>query len=332
MHKRIPCLDGLRAISIIAVTTSHLFASLRGLGAHGVDTFFVISGFLITHLLISEEQSTGTISWSRFYTRRAARIFPAYLLFMLTAGALGVIGVVPVTRAGWTQAATYTYSLLPHTSTEAITHSWSLGVEEHFYLLWPATIATLGFRRARYPLAIAVLGAMILRLVIWRSHINIDFFTLTRIDTIAIGCFAAYAWNSSRLGTALGALARLSVLPTAIFVAVTSSVLSAHSGKYQLTVARPIEAVCVAVVVLHLIQKERGPLFKFLNSRPMVHLGTLSYSVYLAQFAVFLPHTRLVVLLVMVFYALASYHLVEKPVLRWARTPRRRPQEVPVPA
>jgi peptidoglycan/LPS O-acetylase OafA/YrhL len=97
-------------------------------GGHGVDVFFVISGFLITHLLLQERKRSGTVTLLRFYRRRAERILPAYCFFLLVVVALLYAGVATVDRHGFIEAITYTYNLFPHSPKHALGLVWSLCV------------------------------------------------------------------------------------------------------------------------------------------------------------------------------------------------------------
>ena len=159
----LPSLDGLRAVSIFLVLVAHssvcvgcpkivsAFFPELAMGALGVRTFFVISGFLITSLLIKEEHKEGFISLSAFYRRRVLRIFPAYYFYLLFVLIVGCF--VPAFRAPWStyvSAATFTTRIWGywgnvwqfHQSWFLI-HTWTLSVEEQFYLLWPACLVFL---------------------------------------------------------------------------------------------------------------------------------------------------------------------------------------------
>jgi peptidoglycan/LPS O-acetylase OafA/YrhL len=152
---RIPTLDGFRAISIGLVALYHLFRTrgfpsppvlapwMRWLGELGVRVFFVISGYLITGLLLRELRATGKIAIGRFYFRRALRLFPAFYAFLLVVAVLEGAGVIALNPGDLRSAATYTMNYHANPSWWLI-HCWSLSVEEQFYLVWPATLALLG--------------------------------------------------------------------------------------------------------------------------------------------------------------------------------------------
>jgi peptidoglycan/LPS O-acetylase OafA/YrhL len=147
--RNIPSLDGMRAFSVLLVLVGHETSSVLGRlpiglfrnGALGVNVFFVISGFLITHLMLGELDATGWLSLKNFYIRRAFRIFPAYYAYLAVVGVLSLAHFYPVDWKSLLGAATYTLDYFPMPLPWILAHSWSLCAEEHFYLLWPACIA-----------------------------------------------------------------------------------------------------------------------------------------------------------------------------------------------
>ena len=154
--RTIPSLDGMRATSILLVvaghSAEHFTSSLRIpvrsylLFAHtGVSVFFIISGFLITSLLLKELDATGTIGLRRFYLRRSFRIFPPFYLYLSIVSLLTLAGVFHIQLRALLFAATYmsNYYLGPGGSSAALQHTWSLSLEEQFYLVWPAALLFL---------------------------------------------------------------------------------------------------------------------------------------------------------------------------------------------
>src|ERR1043165_7467655 len=160
--KRIPSLDGLRAVAILMVCLSRL-AQTKGSPLHnfssfgnlGVRIFFVISGMLITRLLVAEDAHRGAISLRNFYFRRAVRIFPAMWFYMAVMLALRAAGAVSLEPNDNLHAFTYTVNYDQHRSWY-IGHLWSLSVEEQFYLLWPFALWRLGPRQSRWVLAAVI--------------------------------------------------------------------------------------------------------------------------------------------------------------------------------
>jgi peptidoglycan/LPS O-acetylase OafA/YrhL len=175
--RRIPSLDGLRAISILAVMLGHAQGT-RGFpdnpvlhlfgdtGNLGVRVFFVISGFLITSLLLAEQERNGRISLRVFYLRRALRICPACYVYIIVIGVLGAVGAVEVRKGDLVFAATYTNNFVADRSW-VLGHLWSLAVEEQFYLLWPAMLCLGGRRRAVIGAIAVVAVSPLLRISAW---------------------------------------------------------------------------------------------------------------------------------------------------------------------
>ena len=161
---RINGFDGVRGLSAIAVVLSHLhvyqWLEDRGLlspaitpmltGTTGVQAFFILSGYLITHLLIGEIDHTGTVSIKKFYIRRTLRIFPLHVLFLALATVIYALDPRVTTMPSLLYAAGYAYNFVPiGIYTPFLGHTWSLAVEEHFYLLWPFLFLTLFVRHRK---------------------------------------------------------------------------------------------------------------------------------------------------------------------------------------
>ncbi|MER3390306.1 MAG: acyltransferase family protein [Microcella sp.] len=153
--RRLPGLDGLRALAIVLVLAYHLFPGLAPGGFLGVDVFLVVSGYLITTLLLEEHRRSGRLALRRFWVRRARRLLPALLLVVtVCAGLAALIGGDVLVGIGWQLAGALTFSYnwlsiatgadyLTQTSPELLRHLWSLAVEEQFYLLWPLVLLAL---------------------------------------------------------------------------------------------------------------------------------------------------------------------------------------------
>jgi peptidoglycan/LPS O-acetylase OafA/YrhL len=333
---RIPSLDGLRAVSILLVLFGHLcgtpnFLPLKpwgdlNTGEFGVRVFFVISGFLITTLLIKEEKKTGTVSLRGFYVRRFYRIFPAfytYLAVMLTLAAASVIQLFPGDAI---HAVTFTMNHHPDASRSWwVGHLWSLSVEEQFYLLWPPVVAFLGLRRGLSFVATgAVFLAPVVRMGYWylrpqdRSGIGEVFPTIC--DAIATGCLLAGAreW----LGRQPRYL-RLLRSPLGLLLPVIAFVISLEHGhaRVYFAVGETVENVALALFIDRLVRFPEGPLGRLFNSAPLEFVGKLSYSIYLWQ-QPFMNRTAPSTLtsfplnvVLAAGAALTSYYVIEKPVL-----------------
>ena len=204
--KHLPALDGLRAVAVFVVISYHA-GLMKGIpGDLGVTLFFVLSGFLITWLLLREFAATGSISIRSFYARRALRIFPAYYVFILFSlavdTALGHRWSRGLIAVAFTYLVNYYNAFNGHPIT-SIAHAWSLAVEEQFYLLWPLACLSL-LRRSRASAARAV-ALVIVATVAWRSVLYLLLHAPasyvynafdTRCDSLAIGCLIALSLES----------------------------------------------------------------------------------------------------------------------------------------
>ena len=194
----IPCLDGIRALSILAVLFSHLGGTrhaypplpvLASLGILGVRVFFVLSGFLITFLLLGEYQRSGAISLGRFYRARILRIFPAFYTYLLAIALLKTAGLL---HLPWNDIAISAGFVTDLRLTDwNVGHFWSLSTEEQFYLLWPALLLFAGRPRALKMGALAVVFTPLLSGVLSNLHFPHLGALFLSLNAIATGCVLA---------------------------------------------------------------------------------------------------------------------------------------------
>jgi peptidoglycan/LPS O-acetylase OafA/YrhL len=194
-HRHIPALDGLRAIAVLAVMLSHASYGLLPGGYVGVELFFVLSGFLITRLLLQEQLATGRVHLKYFYLRRLCRLMPALVVTLVLARILNRFA--PADALSWWQsaiAALFYFGNFLFLHMGLLTHTWSLSIEEQYYLMWPIVlIFFLGSGNRRLLPAcilLAVGGIVILRAWLELEHfkaITLYTFTLARIDGILLG-------------------------------------------------------------------------------------------------------------------------------------------------
>jgi peptidoglycan/LPS O-acetylase OafA/YrhL len=333
-HGEIPSLHGLRALSILLVLVAHLSQQgillprlwqLTELGHIGVDMFFVISGFLITLLLLREQARRQEISLKQFYLRRAFRILPAYLFFLVGIALLQLLNAASLCGWDWFGALTYSVGFLRNPSWD-IGHIWSLSVEEHFYLLWPLGMACWP-RRGWIVAALTIVLTPALRWLIHKQvpWLHVDYCSLTRMDTIAVGCGLAYLANWAPFRRALDLSGRLAFLMT-MAIAVAAALLERWAQRvpeYRILVHPLLFASLAALAIWLSINRPRTPLGAVLNSKPAVAIGILSYGLYLWQQPFLNPHVDSWLTQtpwnVVGFVALASlsYLLVERPFVRW---------------
>ena len=334
--KRIPSLDGLRAISIVAVLLGHLTGT-RGfphiltqivrnpyvdIANLGVRVFFIISGFLITGLLIAEEDRTGSISLKRFYIRRTLRIFPAYFVFLGVIALLDASNLIDVPNTDFMHAITYTMNYAPDRGWY-LGHLWSLAVEEQFYLLWPITVVLAGFGGARL-VALSVIGlAPLIRIaesMLWphqRPSIGETFETTA--DALAIGCFLALS-----RGTLFATPWYRRALQSTWFVPalLLAGLIVGTRFRPNILIAQTMINIAIAMGIDRCVRHPDDLFGRFLNYRPIVFVGMLSYSLYLWQ-QPFLNRGSSATLAMFPINvvaaaacALLSYYIVERPMLR----------------
>lgn len=329
---RIPSLDGLRAISVLMVVLGHAGGHASGFpralsfashsAALGVDIFFVISGFLITTLLLEEINRTGTVSLKEFYIRRAYRILPAaYTVILVVAIFLHNY----VDRVSIISSVLYARNWFPNMSWP-LGHLWSLSVEEQFYLLWPFLLITFFRHRVKILMA-AILIAPVCRLVFTglKMHTAASWWFPCVQDALAIGCLLAVIKEPARrVGQRLDRF----ILLIAALVLVMPGMRYPH-GVQPLIVLTLVN-FGIAACIEHVTR--RPP--RWLNWSPLVWIGTLSYSIYLVQQPFFTPGinhiwTRFPGCLVAILAAAILLHYgVEKPFLRIRARRNVRRQEV----
>jgi len=306
----VPALDGLRGIAVLLVVTSHLNLLVPRLditriglvdgviegGYLGVDLFFVLSGFLITALILSEERGRGEIRFGSFYARRALRLLPA-LYFMLLCHAAYTL----LTELNWDQelaslrAAVFYYSNwqvvfdLQSVAT-GTNHLWSLAVEEQFYLVWPVVLVGLfGLQRSARTVAVALVTAIV-GIALWRAHLWnqgahwLELFvrTDTRADTLLVGALLGSLWvraATPRRGVVTAGWVGLVVAVGYLATVEASSGFSFKGGS-------TLFAVAVALVLLAVLDGGWAPT-RVLETRPLRAVGRVSYGLYLWHFPMF---------------------------------------------
>jgi peptidoglycan/LPS O-acetylase OafA/YrhL len=310
--KRIPSLDGLRAISIAAVVAGHVAKALHStaiwgaFGNTGVRIFFAISGYLITRLLLGEQARTSSISLREFYIRRAYRLLPAALVFI----AVGV--VIDWQQMKWyhVAAAVFYVANYDYSLPWIFGHLWSLSVEEQFYLLWPSVLKR--WYEQRVPILIGVMVfSPVLHVLFYYLKVPAGGDALFPVlaDNLAVGCLLAML--ESRIPRIPGYAAfgmTLAIVFIPFFPARTVT-----RTLFMVFVLHPAFLISIAGVVLHVTRRP----YHFLNCRPIEWLGRISYSLYLWQ-EPFCPNPRFRPGYAIAFSlaaACVSYYLIEQPAL-----------------
>jgi peptidoglycan/LPS O-acetylase OafA/YrhL len=353
----LPELDGLRAVAILLVMAYHLW-DYRGVSAIGqamnrvaregwigVDVFFALSGFLITRILLRSRASPSY--YASFYIRRSLRIFPLYyaVLALLTVGglvasALGIrIGELPPEQLGriWLNYLYLSNFALAFLGSNAIPIdiSWSLAVEEQFYLVYPFIVRKLGRPALERWLLVAVLVAVPLRLLSFEyfpgNHYGPYALPYCRMDSLAVGCVAAlWLERPESSATRLLAAAALPLWAAALLI-----VFAWHRGELPLVIlGYAMTATATAATIVRLQLGGFVALRRLLQWSPLVALGKVSYGLYLLHLFVRAGVNKLpwwapqrddlalealrvlVTVVASVVVAAASWWLFESPILR----------------
>lgn len=279
----VPALDGLRALAIALVAVYHAVMPAHFGGAGGVDVFFVLSGFLITTLLLKEREATGTVSFRRFYVRRLVRLYPPLLLML--AVVFVPIAVTMGLRTALGGSGLSLFYLMPvgaesgSTMLSPYEHTWSLGVEEWFYFLWPPALVLLLHGRRRWAViaaAVATAGLAIAAFIAEAQASEVSY--ILRACGLMAGCVLALVLHRTSFSAGrwaglagLGFLV-LSVLRSSIAPFSTFDVLTADLGALLL--------------VLGIMRGPQGLLHRVLSARPFVSIGRVSYEIYLWHYPV----------------------------------------------
>lgn len=332
-HLRWPALDGIRAISIVLVLLVHALVPEAQGGIVGVDVFFVLSGFLITSLLINEWDRRSRIFVRGFYVRRALRLFPALAAAILLALALGHL---PLASLPFVVFYVGDIARTLHVNgLGSLSPTWSLSVEEQFYLLWPLILIAVlrrGLQRERVAALLAVLGLadMVYRAALLSTGAGyIPRVTTgpdTRVDGLLIGCALAF-WIASRAGRPLERRENWALDGLVIVgLVATWVVVNRGSGANYATleVGIPIAVFTAAAIIVAVVYGCARALLWALELPALRWLGRRSYGIYLYHYPIFLAtqadssdrSRQLLGIALAVGSAEVSYWLLERPTLR----------------
>jgi peptidoglycan/LPS O-acetylase OafA/YrhL len=346
----IPSLDGLRAISIGLVLLGHgiiplgvghsfLFRLAFQHSGLGVEIFFVISGYLITNLLLKEKAEFGSISLRLFYIRRALRILPAFLVYVGTVFVLSALGYIDVPSRLWIFVLTYTINFTPglwDAGHWVVGHLWSLSVEEHFYFLWPLAVRFWSIRACVGIATVAIFTGILIRAVyVATGYQLVDpalrYATPFVLGPIAMGCLLAIAGprvkrtmlqNPHWTGPAAMLLAILAIL-------VLDTVDLGSLNRFR----NIILDLLLTFVVARFVFQPTGLAADLLNSGPLISIGKLSYSLYLWQELFMNPFSGILICtfpwnaMAAFTAACGSYFLIETRFLSLRRHFRRAPAQ-----
>ncbi len=341
-----PALDGVRAVAIALVLCYHGGPTLVPGGFVGVDTFFVLSGFLITSILVREQDTSGRIALLSFWARRVRRLLPALVVMvgvvLLWAhffarydypGLGGDARSVLFYFANWHFSSGSSYVDIG-SSVSPFLHTWSLAIEEQFYLVWPLLLLgafKLGLSRAKVLVLtlLAAAGSAALMVCLYDPNQDptaIYYNTATRAQALLVG--AALAFVVSWWGLAvrrLGATLWSAVAAIGSGALVVLSVTMTIDGPFTYEGGLTLAALSAAALVVGVTLAASSPVARFLSLRLIGYIGRISYGLYLWHWPIFVgldgartgldgPALFIVRLTATFAVAVASFHLIEMPI------------------
>ena len=338
---RIPSLDGLRALAILMVVLAHALETwgapqflqpLRHAGNLGVRVFFLISGFLITTLLLKEQELKGRVSLRNFYARRALRILPAFLAYVAVIQLLATHGFVNSPPGDTFRALTFTMDYRDDRSWP-LNHTWSLSVEEQFYLLWGALFVLTRNSKLRIAISTLVVVPIGLRCAYLFGGLmppNNPVAAARQfecvVDSLATGALVSMYFNQWMSSKRVAAF-----VTSAWCLGVGAALTAAAVGCYLVStplydsIGQSVANIGLALLVWHCVSAQGGWVVKMLNWRPVMFVGVLSYSLYLWQQLFLDPSSRALYasfplnVALALCAALVSYYVIERPFLEARR-------------
>lgn len=326
---RIPSLDGLRTISIILVIVGHLFHVL-GIGGFGnfgnlgVRVFFVISGFLITGLLLKEIAKTEKIDLLKFYFRRTLRIFPPYYFYLLVILGASLLSFVAIPLSSFLSSAIYISNYF-NPADWYLGHTWSLSVEEQFYLILPGVLLLLGIRKTKFFLCFIFLVSPFIRVFLYKmfgdetTWVGKGF--QSNMDALAIGCLLSLFYTELHQNRFYQKFLNSKAVFLFPVIIVSLNLLTDRPFIfYGFSIS--MMNLLIVLTLDWAVTNYDSFAGKVLNSKPMVTLGAMSYSIYLWQQPFFNPENPSVLtkfpfnFIGLIIMTLISYYLVEKYSLK----------------
>lgn len=297
----IPSLDGIRAIAVSVVFFAHSGLEHLIPGGLGVTIFFVLSGYLISTLLRLEHATSGGLDLRAFYLRRLLRLMPPLAIVTTLVGVCAAWHLIDgeFSLAGLLAVLLYfgNYFVIA-TDFAAVPAGlavvWSLAVEEHFYLVYPP-LAALLLRICKLGRSATLLALACAAVLLWRcwlathgaSQDHLTMATDTRVDAILFGCLLA-VWKNPWLDPLPEPSAGRDAWLIAAALATLLFTLLYRDELFRLTLRYSLQSMAVAVLIYMAVTRARDWPFRWLNARPLVYLGTISYTVYLSHHVVLL--------------------------------------------
>jgi len=336
--RHVPVLDAIRGIAILLVLAVHADHRLPG-GILGVDLFFVLSGFLITSLLLTEWDRDGAVSLRSFYRRRAFRLLPALVVMLAVVTVVAALTVDDFD--GQFVWVLYSLGYVINVAAlgngigaENLQHMWSLSQEEQFYLVWPLALLALlktGARPRRLALG---LGTVALALLVYRGALGalgvsagyLLYAPETRSVGLVLGCLAGVAFSYGLVRRIPLVLATAMLVPTGFAVAV----LGLYS-RSDAIVLLPLFCVAASVVLLACVLHPEWWFARLIDRAWLRGLGRISYGLYLWHIPIYVAVGWVAGLPLAILVAVLSYRFVERPFLRRRYRSRERKDVTPAP-
>jgi peptidoglycan/LPS O-acetylase OafA/YrhL len=291
---RTPQLDGLRAFAIVLVIIAHAYRTVdpaqdlarQAVGEVGVSVFFVLSGFLITTLLVRERARSGRIDLRAFYGRRLRRIFPAYYAYLAVLAALTVAGFIKIAPQELLLDALYLRDYYAH-SFSWLEHTWSLAVETQFYLFWPALLLWFGKSRARIAAIACIALEPLVRIGSYaafpsaRDLLSIAFHT--RVDMLMFGCALALLMENGAPAWLRSATQKVPPWLSFVVLGLCVAATAKFHGAFQFAIGMTLEGAAISLMLANVLERPQTTFARLLRSAPATWTGRISYSLYLWQ-------------------------------------------------
>lgn len=338
--------DGLRAIASISVVLTHLhvfkifqdngwihesvISTING-GA-GVQAFFVLSGFLITNLLLIENSINGQVSLYNFYVRRSLRIFPLYFLVVFLVFIFHITGEGVTNYKSLAFAGTYSYNFIPKAWYSGVLgHTWSLAVEEHFYLIWPFLFISFAHKLRKLAflalsfILLSFFVAIVLKNIDWlNSNFFIGRWTFIAGTNIAMGALLAIVLRDECFGERVKALLKSKASILIILIIIFNQVFT-HDLNYS--ISQCLRGIGFTLLTGWIYINQSSRLTQLLETQPLSYLGKVSYGIYMYQ-GLFLstgpyrepyqtwPPEQYIGIVFLIIVVPISYHYFENPIMR----------------
>lgn len=328
-QSRIPGLDGIRGLAALSVIAFHFY--FRGvttlLGSIGVDTFFVLSGFLITGILLNcrmlcDEGQPALVTVRRFYIRRFLRIFPLFYLALF----LATLFNLPGARKGFWWHATYTcniYMAIHRQFLGATGHFWSLAVEEQFYLVWPWVIIFSRRKWLPHLIVAAMLTGFLFRIAMLNQPIMAGILPFANLDALGMGALLAVLSDFKMRRS----LSVIRVLGTSVGLPLLIALMVLNYMHRSPSIQEVFTTAAISLLAASLIlscSETSGRTARLFSFRPLSYLGVISYGLYVYHLPIWYLmgfdwsyhslHRTIIGLFATIIVAAASWHFFESPI------------------